>query len=82
MNNPNLPDDKMNALLGLAAGKLGKSPEEIKAQMESGNVDSLTAGLDPKTQARINGLLQDPKQLEALLQNPALQKLLGGLGKK
>jgi hypothetical protein len=67
LNPLNLSGDKLNALLAMAGQKLGKSPGEIMAQVQSGNVEGLTGGLDPKTKARIDGLLQNPKALEAML---------------
>lgn len=81
MNNFNLSEDKQNALLQMAAQKLGKSPAELKAQLESGNLDSLAKGMDAKSVQQINSLLNNPKALEALLANEKIRGILSGLGK-
>lgn len=79
MNNFNLSEDKQRALLEMAGKKFGKSPEELKAQLESGQLDSLLGNIDTQKKDQINSLLQNPKALEAMLQNEQVKKLLGGL---
>ena len=81
MNNLNLSDDKVNALLNMAGQKLGKNPSDLKDQLQSGNIDSLMSGLDPKAASQIQNLLSNPAALEALMKNEQLRKLLGGLGR-
>ena len=81
MNSMNLSDENRSNLVNMAAGKLGKSPESIKQALESGDMESLKAGLDPKAAARLNQVLSDPKQLEAILGNKQLMQLLGLMGK-
>jgi len=81
MNNLNLSDDKVNALLNMASQKLGKSPDDLKSQLQSGNLDSLMGGIDPKAASQIQNLLSNPAALEALMKNEQLRKLLGGLGR-
>lgn len=82
MNNFNISPDKQNALLQMAAQKLGKDPEEMKSQLESGKLDSLTKNMDAKSLGQINSLLQNPKAIEALLGNDKVRAMLGNLGKK
>lgn len=84
MNNINLPDDKLNALLAMAGKKLGKDPAELKDQLESGKLDSVLGGMDPKAAGQINSLLKNPKALEAMLGNEQVRNMLGGMlgGKK
>lgn len=82
MNNLNLSQDKVNALLGMAAKKLGKSPDELKKQLQSGDLNSLAQNMDANASGQINKVLNDPKALEALLQNEKIKALLGSLGRK
>lgn len=82
MANINLSDQNKSALLKLAQQKLGADPEKLQQQLDSGNAEELVKNLDPKTQAKVNGLLQDPQALNSLLQNPAVQNLLKSLGGK
>lgn len=82
MNNFNISPDKQNALLKMAAQKLGKDPEELKSQLESGKLDSLTQNMDAKSLGQLNSLLQNPKAVEALLGNDKIRAMLGNLGNK
>lgn len=84
MNNLNIPDDKMDALLKLAGQKLGKNPNDIKNQLENGNLEQVISGLDPGVQNKINALANNPNALDALMKNNGVQNLLSGLmgGKK
>lgn len=79
MNNFGIPDDKLNALLKVAGDKLGRDPAELRAELESGKLDNVLGGLDPKAAGQINNLVQNPKAVEALLQNEKIRNLLGGL---
>jgi hypothetical protein len=82
VNNLNLSGDKLNALLAIAGKKLGKSPEELKAGLQSGNLDSVLAGMSEENRKQITALLGNPAALNLLMQNENIKKLLGGLGKK
>lgn len=79
MNNFNLSDEKMASLLEIAGKKLGKDPQELKAQLESGQLDNVLGNMSPQAANQINGLLQNPKALEAMLQNEKVRNMLGGL---
>lgn len=84
MNNANFPPDKMEGILKLAGQKLGKDPQELKSQLEQGNLNQVIGGLDPKVQKQINALANNPKALEAIMKNDAISSMLSGLmgGKK
>ena len=81
MTNFNLPDDKVNNLLNMAGQKLGKNPGELREQLQSGNMDALLKNLDPKSASKLQGLLSNPKALEALMKNEQILKMLSGFGK-
>lgn len=78
-NNFNLPDDKLDSLLKLAGKKLGRDPNQLRSELESGKLDGVLGNLDSKTATQMNGLLQNPKALEAMLQNEKIRNLLNGL---
>lgn len=84
MDNLNLSPDKMDTLLKIASQKLGKNPDDIKNQLEQGNLNNLIGGLDPNLQSKITSLANNPKALESILQNPGVTNMLSGLmgGKK
>ena len=78
MNNSNLniPQDKLDGMLNIAAQKLGTSPQKLKQQLQSGNFDAL------KGNAALNTVLNDPKKMQQMLQNPQIQNLLRNLNGK
>lgn len=84
MNGMNLSPDKMDALLKIASQKLGKNPDDLKNQLEQGNLNNVIGGLDPKLQSQITSIANNPKAIEAMLQNPGVASMLSGLmgGKK
>ena len=82
MKKLNLSDDKVSSLLGLAGKKLGKDPEALREQLQTGDVNSVLSGLDEKSAARVQSVLSNPKAIESLMNNPQLQQLISGLGKK
>lgn len=78
-NDLNLSPDQMNALLGMASKKMGADPQRLKQQMESGQTDALLSALPADKQAQISALLQNPKAIEQMMQNPLVKQLLKGL---
>ena len=82
MENMNFSDENKNALLNMAANKLGKSPESIKQALDTGDIDSLKKSLSPQTAAQLSSVLSDPKKLEQIMQNKQLIQMLGMFGKK
>ena len=56
--------NNMNALLALAAKKLGTSPEKLMSDIQSGKYNRLQDGTDPNL---LQTLKKNPKALEALL---------------
>lgn len=81
-NMPNgLPPEKMNALLKLAGQKLGRDPEVLKQQIESGQMDQITNGMNPEQAKQIQSVLQNPKAIGQILENPQVKRMLGELMK-
>ncbi len=82
LQNLNLSEANKNLLLKLAQQKLGADPEQLRRQLDTGNVEELVKNLDPKTQATVSGLMQNPQALNTLLKNPQVQNLLKSLSGK
>ncbi len=79
MNNLNLSDLKKNALLQMAGKQLGTDPNKLREQLETGNVSDIVDGLDAQQREKLNGFLNNPKALQALLGNTQVQDLLKNL---
>lgn len=82
MQDFNLSDAKRNALLKMAGKQLGTDPNRLKEKLEAGQLSEVVNSLDPEAKARVNGLLQNPQALQALLGNAQVQDLLRNLGNK
>jgi hypothetical protein len=78
----NLSDDQLTQLLGMASKQLGQSPNALQAQLQQGNLEQLLSTLDPQSAQNISGLLRDPKALEAMMNNPQIQAIIGKLSQK
>ena len=80
MSNLNLNEMKKNALLQMAGKQLGKNPAELKERLESGQVQDIVNGLSDEQKQKLQGVLQNPKQLNAILGSEQVQNLLKALG--
>ena len=77
-NNNGLTPAQRQALLKLAGEKLGINPNDLEQAVRNNAFDSIKKRAGPK----VDGMLSDPKALEALLNDPKtialLKKLAGG----
>ena len=78
-NNFNISPDQMDSLLALAGKKMGKDPEKLREQMQSGQMDGILKNLNPNQQAQIQNLMNNPAAIEQLMNSPKVQMLLKGL---
>lgn len=74
--------DQLQALLKFAAARLGMTPEQLAATVQSGNTHTLENKLGSDAAAQVEALAGNPAQLEQLMQSPKakalLNQLLGG----
>ncbi|MEG2038117.1 MAG: hypothetical protein RRZ73_00170 [Oscillospiraceae bacterium] len=80
-SNNSLSQENLNALLGLTSKKLGTDPQKLRSQLEKGNITDLVKSLSGDDAAQINKMINDPKELEKLLNNPQVKDILGKLMK-
>ena len=81
MNTGNINKKKIAALLSIASKKLGTSPENLKAQLESGSFDKALGNLPQAQQAKLKKALSDPKTAEKMLGTPQAQEIYKKLQK-
>lgn len=74
MNEPFTPA-QTEKLLQIAAAKLGTTPQGLRAAFEQGGLRGLSAALTPQ-QAEKMGAIAQNGQVEKLLEDPAVQRLL------
>ncbi len=75
----NLSQKQMELLMSLASKKMGKNPEQMRQQLQSGDLQGLLGGLPQGQQQRIQQLMNDPAAIQQLISNPKVQQLLQGL---
>lgn len=80
MNFPqNLPPEKLDALLRLAGQRMGRDPQMLKDQLQSGQLDQL--GINQQQQQQIGQLLKDPQALSQFFEQPQIKQMLSQLMK-
>ena len=80
MNNFNsIPPEKLDALLKTAGKRLGKDPQALKNQLQSGNLNGL--GVNEQQQQQIGQLLKDPQALSQFFEQPQIKQMINQLMK-
>lgn len=72
MKEPTFTPDQMEKLLAIAGQKLGTDPQKLKEAYQQNGLKGISAALSPEAQAVIG----DKQKAAALLQDPAIQRLL------
>ena len=67
------------SLIAQLLKKMGKDPEKLREQMQSGQMDGILGGLSPAQRAQIQGFMNNPAAVQQFLGNPKVQQLLRGL---
>lgn len=75
----NIPNDQLGAMIKLASGKLGISPEELSSILsDKGRTEDLLKRIGGKKV--FDSAMKDPDSLEKVInENPAAKKALSGL---
>lgn len=75
----NIPPDKLDMLLKTAGQRLGRDPQTLKSQLQSGQLDKL--GIDKGQQQQIGELLRDPQAMARFFEQPQIKQMLEQLMK-
>ena len=75
----NIPPEKLDMLLKTAGARLGKDPQVLKNQLQSGRLDDL--GIDRAQQQQIGQLLKDPQAMARFFEQPQIKQMLEQLMK-
>lgn len=73
--NDALTPAQMEKLLSVAAAKLGTTPDGLRAAFQQGGLNGLSAALSPQQAEKAKSLSANG-QVESLLNDPAVQRLL------
>ena len=75
----NISPEKLDMLLKTAGQRLGKDPQMLKNQLQSGSLDGL--GIDQNQQRQIGDLLKDPQAMAKFFEQPQIKDMLQQLMK-
>lgn len=75
-NLPQISPAQLELLLKMAGKQLHIDPQELRRQLESGDLRAVSTGLSGQTGQQLDLLLSDPQKVQQLLSQPDLQKFL------
>ena len=67
---------QINALLKLAGKRMNVDPQTLRRQLEAGNVAQVMQQLGGDQAAQVNQMLQNPQELQKLIQSPQIAKMI------
>ncbi len=72
----NFTPDQLEKLVAYASKRLGTTPEQLKTAFQQGGLAGISAALSPEEAAKAEGLIGSKEQAAALMNDPAVQRLL------
>lgn len=75
-NLPQISPAQLELLLKMAGKQLHIDPQELRRQLESGDLRAVSTGLSGQAGQQLDRLLADPQKVQQLLSQPNLQKFL------
>ena len=81
MDQNQFSEKKVEQLLSMAAKKLGVSPDQLKSQLQQGNVQNAVQG-GKVDMNRFQKIVKDPGKIQQMLDTPAAKQLLKQLSEE
>lgn len=75
-NLPQINPAQLELLLKMAGKQLHIDPQELRRQLESGDLRAVSTGLSGQAGQQLDRLLSDSQKVQQLLSQPDLQKFL------
>lgn len=75
-NLPQISPAQLELLLKMAGKQLHIDPQELRRQLESGDLRAVSTGFSGQSSQQLDRLLSDPQKVQQLLSQPDLQKFL------
>ena len=76
----NLSPKQIDGLLKMAGSRLGRDPQQLRQQLESGNLQQITQGMNPQQQ-QVAEILKDPQAIARFVETPQVQQMIAQLMK-
>ena len=77
----NLSPKQIDGLLKMAGSRLGRDPQQLRQQLESGNLQQITQGMNPQQQQQVAEILKDPQAIARFVENHQVQQMIAQLMK-
>lgn len=71
-----LNNSEINNLLNGLSERLNTTPEQLKANLEKGNLDSVVSKMSSGQAKRLQKILDNPQQSEKILNSPQAQAII------
>lgn len=71
-----LNNSEINNLLNGLSERLNTTPEQLKANLEKGNLDSVVSKMSSGQAKRLQKILDNPEQSEKILNSPQAQAII------
>ena len=81
MDQNQFSEKKVEQLLSMASKKLGVSPDQLKSQLQQGNVHNAVQG-GKVDMNRFQKIVKDPGKIQQMLDTPAAKQLLKQLSEE
>ena len=81
MDQSQFSEKKVEQLLSMASKKLGVSPDQLKSQLQQGNVQNAVQG-GKVDMNRFQKIVKDPGKIQQMLDTPAAKQLLKQLSEE
>lgn len=72
----NLNQKGMDALLGMASKKFGTTPENLKSDIQKGNLDNVMKGMNTAESQKLKQALSDKDMMNKVMNSPEAQALI------
>ena len=72
----NMNQKSVDVLLNMVSKKVGSSPEELKSNLQKGDLSQVTRGLNPEDSKKLMNVLSDKNLTEKIMSSPEAQELM------
>jgi len=63
----NIDPKSLETMLSVVAKKLGKSPDQLKSELQAGKFDKALNNMSPSDTAKVQQAIKNPKLVEAVM---------------
>ena len=72
----NMNQKNLDALLSMASKKMGSSPDELKKNLQNGDINQLTKGMSAEDSTSFQKALSDKNLINKVMSSPEAQSIM------